>query len=660
MTPSRKPSPSNPASPPAGAGRVSQWKDRIRGSLGSLRGQLIVPYVLLTLLTAMIGTFIITRLVASSARERFLNQLHQAGGVAADRTVRQEQTHLQALRLMTFSDGVPQAFQAHDVEALVRFLWPLALNGGTEAVIALDSNGVEIVSLVRKPGTNEYERTQGSDFAGVALVDRALAGDSDSFGDKFVDILDTSYGLFLYTSAPVLQGDQRVGVLLVGTRVESLVNEVKALSLADIVLLSPSGALLSTTMPAMGPATDLDILELTPGQIDSVSREPLTRRFRMYGRDYEAEYAPWKVRGDPEGILGVVLASSFIVTAEATSRFGFSALFALGTVAMIVLGYRLAQSIAGPILRLRSMAQAVASGDLEQQSGLRRPDEIGDLAVAFDVMTERLQTRTAEAERLYGEAVDRNRQLAEMYERLQQAQMQLIQSEKLAAVGQLTAGIVHDVKNPLAVIKGMAEELLEDSNGRPDVHEAVQVIRDNASRANSIVTDLLKFARQSTPELVRRDLRETVEGALRLTGYLLRKGKIRLEQKLPARPVNITYDAQQIEQVLINLIQNAVQAMPQGGALHIQLASRHGGAEVRLRDSGTGIPAEVLPRIFDPFFTTKAEGQGTGMGLSVSYGIVSRHGGRIDVESQMNKGTTFTILLPERPPEGVGEKEAVA
>jgi two-component system NtrC family sensor kinase len=356
----------------------------------------------------------------------------------------------------------------------------------------------------------------------------------------------------------------------------------------------------------------------------------------------------------------VVLTSSFIVTAEATSRFGFSALFALGTVAMIVLGYRLSQSIARPILRLRSMAQAVASGDLDQQSGLRRPDEIGDLAVAFDVMTERLQTRTAEAERLYGEAVDRNRQLAEMYERLQLAQMQLIQSEKLAAVGQLTAGIVHDVKNPLAVIKGMAEELLEDSNGRPDVHEAVQVIRDNATRANSIVTDLLKFARQSTPELVRRDLRETLEGALRLTGYLLRKGSIRLEQKLPARPVNVTYDAQQIEQVLINLIQNAVQAMPQGGTLHIQLASRHGGAEVRLRDSGTGIPAEVLPRIFDPFFTTKVEGQGTGMGLSVSYGIVSRHGGRIDVESQVNKGTTFTILLPEHPPEGVGEKEAVA
>jgi signal transduction histidine kinase len=274
-------------------------------------------------------------------------------------------------------------------------------------------------------------------------------------------------------------------------------------------------------------------------------------------------------------------------------------------------------------------------------------------------MTERLQYRTAEAERLYSEAVERNRQLAEMYQQLQRAQQQLIQSEKLAAVGQLTAGIVHDVKNPLAVIKGMAEELLEEANGRPDVTDAVQVIRDNASRANSIVTDLLKFARQSTPEVTRRDLRETLEGSLRLTGYLLRKGGVRLEQDLPARPVEIVYDAQQIEQVLINLIQNAVQAMPDGGVLRVRLRPTAGGAEFSVSDNGVGIATDVLPRIFDPFFTTKPEGQGTGMGLSVSYGIVSRHGGDIRVNSEPGRGSTFTVQLPEQPPEEVGQKEAV-
>ena len=626
--------------------------------LASLRGQLIVPYVVLTLLTAMVGTFIVTRLVTSSYRERFVNQLHQASGVAADGSVRREQWHLSTLRLMAFTEGVPEAFARMDSETLVEVLWPLALNEGVEAVLALDEHGREIVGLLQQPGTADYQRTQGSSLAGQPAVDRVLAGESDPRGDKFVGFLETSFGSYLVTSAPVRLGEELVGVVLVGTRLDTLSAEFKSLSLADVILLSPEGALLATTMPQMGEG--IEVLELTPGQVDSLGQQPLTRSFELYGREYEGEYAPWQVRGERQAILAVVLPRSFLVAAESTSRIGFSALFGVGTVAIIVLGYLLAQSIARPILKLRTMAQAVASGDLDQQSGLRRPDEIGELAQAFDVMTGRLQSRTAEAERLYGEAVERNRQLAEMYQRLREAQTQLVQSEKLASVGQLTAGIVHDVKNPLAVIKGMAEELLEDTNGRPEVAEAVQVIRDNATRANTIVTDLLKFARQSTPQLTQRDLRETVEGSLRLTGYLLRKGGVRVEQKLPDHEVPIVYDAQQIEQVLINLIQNAVHAMPKGGKLEVELSHKDGGAELRVRDTGMGIPPEVLPKIFDPFFTTKPEGQGTGMGLSVSYGIIARHGGQIEVESQVDEGTTFIIRLPERPPEGEGEKQAVA
>ena len=654
MSTGRKDDPALSNGPGSRLGAVLPWSR----PLASLRGQLIIPYVLLTLLTAMVGTFIVTRLVTSSYRERFVNQLHQASGVAADGSVRREQGHLSTLRLMAFTEGVPEAFARTDSDRLVEVLWPLALNEGVEAVLALDEHGREIVGLLQQTGTADYQRTQGSSLAGQPAVDRVLAGGPDDQGDKFVGFLETSFGSYLVTSAPVRLREELVGVLLVGTRLDTMAAEFKSLSLSDVILLSPDGALLATTMPQMGEG--IEVVELTPGQVDSLLQQPLTRSFELYGRDYEAEYVPWQVREEPQAILGVVLPRNFLVAAESTSRIGFSALFGVGTVAIIVLGYVLAQSIARPILKLRTMAQAVASGDLQQESGLRRRDEIGDLAQAFDVMTGRLQARTAEAERLYGEAVERNRQLAEMYQRLQQAQMQLVQSEKLAAVGQLTAGIVHDVKNPLAVIKGMAEELLEDSNGRPEVEEAVQVIRDNATRANAIVTDLLKFARQSTPQLTQRDLRETVEGSLRLTGYLLRKGGVRVEQKIPDREVPIVYDAQQVEQVLINLIQNAVQAMPKGGKLEVELRHRDGGAEIRVRDTGTGIPADVLPKIFDPFFTTKPEGQGTGMGLSVSYGIIARHGGQIEVESQVDEGTTFVIRLPERPPEGQGEKQAVA
>ena len=360
------------------------------------------------------------------------------------------------------------------------------------------------------------------------------------------------------------------------------------------------------------------------------------------------------------GTLGVVLPSNFLVTTESTSRTVFSGVFALGTAAMMLLGFWLAQSIARPILRLRTMAQAVAAGDLDQASGLERLDEIGDLARAFDTMTERLQARTAEAERLYAEAIERNRELAEMYERLQAAQRQLVQSEKLAAVGQLAAGIVHDVKNPLGVIKGLAEELLEDPLEGAGAIEAYRQIRDNATRANSIVTDLLVFARQSTTAMSRRDMRETIEGSLRLTDYLLRKGKVRVEKALPSAPLYVTYDPQQIQQVLINLIQNAVQAMPDGGDLKVALSVVDTKAVISVHDSGVGIPPDVMPRIFDPFFTTKPEGQGTGMGLAVSYGILTRHGGQIEAVSQPGQGATFTLSLPTEPKPETSAQETAA
>jgi two-component system NtrC family sensor kinase len=321
----------------------------------------------------------------------------------------------------------------------------------------------------------------------------------------------------------------------------------------------------------------------------------------------------------------------------------------LGTVATIVIGYILAQSIAKPILRLRSISSSVAAGDLDQSSGFQRADEIGELANAFDTMTFRLRERTAEAARLYAETVERNEELADINARLQSAQAQLVQSEKLASVGQLTAGIVHDVKNPLAVIKGLAEELHEEVGIDPSTRAQLTTIRDSASRASTIVTDLLKFARQSTPEMQRRDMRETIQSSLRLTEYLTRKGKIEVSVELPDQPVMMAFDAQQIEQVLINLITNAVQAMQHGGSLRVNLNKSGGKVAIGVQDTGSGIPKHNLNRIFDPFFTTKPEGEGTGLGLSVSYGIVSRHGGTIEVESELGWGTTFTVLLPEDP-----------
>ena len=617
---------------------------RLGGLFAGLRAKLILPYVLLTVLIAMAGVFVITRLVTSRFQERFFNQLLEASRVTADGVVREERSHLEDLRLMAFTQGVPEAMAARDAEALKEMLLPLAVNNDIEAVTAVDLNGMETLTLAKNPVTNDYITSQDNDFSNFAIVMQVIASTQDTLGDKYAGLMVTSLGPYLFTSVPVRDSaDNLTGVLMSGTALSTLLSDLKAQSLADVIVLDQGGKLVATSM--VEPDEGYSPLEIDPDVL-SDANPSATLDFEMYGREYRATYSPLVVRQTRMGILGVALPSNFIVTTMATSRNTVSLIFAVTTVATIIIGYLLAQSIARPILKLRSVSQAVAAGDLNQHTGLEMGDEIGELATAFDVMTLKLRERTAEAARLYDETLERNKELAEINARLQTTQAQLIQSEKLASVGQLTAGIVHDVKNPLATIKGLAEELSEEFGLDPTTRDQLKTIRDSASKASTIVTDLLKFARQSTPETQRRDMRETIESAARLTEYLARKAKVEVKVDLPARPVMVDYDAQQIEQVLINLIGNAIQAIRNGGAVRIVLSEAGGAVAIAVQDSGIGIPEKNLQRIFDPFFTTKPEGEGTGLGLSVSFGIVARHRGRIEVESKPGLGTTFTVLLP--------------
>ncbi|MCH8094368.1 MAG: HAMP domain-containing protein [Chloroflexi bacterium] len=618
--------------------------NRLIGVFASLRAKLIIPYVILTLLIAMVGVYVITRLVTSSLSERFTNQLLEASRVAGDGIVRKERTHLEDLRLMAFTEGVPEALVARDPQALQDLLFPIALNSGIQATTVVDLTGTEIITLARHPSSGEYIISEGGDFSRFKIVSDILKDDQDGIGDKYAGLLVTSFGPYLFTSAPVRDANgDLLGVMLAGTSLDTLLSDMKNQSLADVILLNNEGKLVSTTF--VEPETGFGPVEINPGLINE-TKQSITLDFDLYGRDYKSTYAPLVIRSVETGILGVALPSNFILTTMATSRTTFSLIFSAGTLATIVVGYLLAQSIAKPILRLRAVSQAVAAGDLNQDTGLRGSDEIGELAGAFDIMTLRLRDRTAEAARLYDETLLRNKELAEINARLQTAQAQLIQSEKLASVGQLTAGIVHDVKNPLAVIKGLAEELSEEFSVDPSMKDQLATIRESATKASTIVTDLLKFARQSTPELEQRDLRETVEASLRLTEYLARKGKVEVKVDMPSSPVLIWYDAQQIEQVLINLLGNAIQAMKNGGTVRINLSKAESSIALSVQDNGVGIPEKNLERIFDPFFTTKPEGEGTGLGLSVSFGIITRHRGQISVDSKPGLGTTFTILLP--------------
>ncbi|MER3446773.1 MAG: hypothetical protein C4291_07990 [Candidatus Dadabacteria bacterium] len=237
-------------------------------------------------------------------------------------------------------------------------------------------------------------------------------------------------------------------------------------------------------------------------------------------------------------------------------------------------------------------------------------------------------------------------------------QEQLIQSEKMAAVGQLISGIVHEVNNPLTVVMGYAEVLLSEPNLDKAFRKALQAIYDESNRCKKVVQNLLSFARKHSPEKEYAYINEVLERTLSLKEYDLRKNKIEVIKNLEASLPVLMVDPNQIQQVFLNLINNAEQAMAgNGGKKQLVIESRvkngenrvnPGGEaiEILFRDTGPGISSKNLKKIFDPFFTTKPVGKGTGLGLSVSYGIIKEHGGEIYALSEEGKGATFIIELP--------------
>ncbi|HEY5600071.1 MAG TPA: ATP-binding protein, partial [Candidatus Manganitrophaceae bacterium] len=229
--------------------------------------------------------------------------------------------------------------------------------------------------------------------------------------------------------------------------------------------------------------------------------------------------------------------------------------------------------------------------------------------------------------------------------------------EKMAAFGQLGAGIAHEVKNPLAGILGYAQLALRKVDKESPLFKQLEIIEKETKRCKGIIENLMKFARQEKTEFAPTDINQVVEDAVAIVDHQLTINRVKIEKILYPDLPKIKGNGNQLQQVLMNLMINAQQAMPEGGQVKVSTARVNGQAELRVADNGPGIPEEIRQKIFEPFFTTKPVGKGTGLGLSVSYGIVKDHGGQIGVESEVGKGTTFILTLPLPNDESKEEKE---
>ncbi len=287
-----------------------------------------------------------------------------------------------------------------------------------------------------------------------------------------------------------------------------------------------------------------------------------------------------------------------------------------------------------PLRELRDTAEAVGRGDFSRKVGRFSNDECGDLADAFNRMTSNLQSSRAELEKAV--------------EILKATQAQLIQSEKLSAVGQFVAGVAHELNNPLAAVIGFSD-LLCQTGADEKVRPHLELIAKSAHRCHKIVQNLLGFARQHPPERSLVQINGTIDEVLEIMAYEFRTSNITIVRELKDDMPVIMADPHQLQQVFVNILSNgrqAVEAFRPDGQITVRTRVEGRFVRIEFSDNGPGIRPENLSRIFDPFFTTKPVGKGTGLGLSLSYGMIQEHGGRISVRSELGHGATFEIDLP--------------
>lgn len=365
---------------------------------------------------------------------------------------------------------------------------------------------------------------------------------------------------------------------------------------------------------------------------------------------------------DPEqrvlGLLDVQLSLGTVDAAISAATWR-SGLVGLGIilVSALVIALIVYNAIHVPARRLRRGTEALAAGNLDVSIDLRSSDELGQLARSFNDMARSLKKADGEL-RAWSQTLEER--VAEKSAELESINRQMIQVERAASLGRLAATVAHELNNPLSgivtysrVVGLQIEKGMGAGEAREKILEELDLIRSESMRCGRIVKDLLTYARESPHEFKSEHLHALIDRVVNLTSHHLRLGAVEVRVLDDLADDVVVCDGDQIVQALLALMINALEAMPDGGQLTLRTAQGdtdpEGKVLLAVEDTGTGIPEAIRGRIFDPFFSTKADTSGVGLGLAVVFGIVSRHGGTIRVDSTSGQGTTFVIELPREP-----------
>lgn len=356
-----------------------------------------------------------------------------------------------------------------------------------------------------------------------------------------------------------------------------------------------------------------------------------TRQYILQNRNMIGGFVPVNI-GDLLVVSEIPESAAYLTSRELLDNLvGISLILLIVSVLVSLVS---ASRITRPIEKLSAAAHIVGQGDFNFKVDVKSNDELGELAQSFNKMSDELKSRE---------------------EKLQDAQVALIQSEKMSAFGQLSAGIAHEVKNPLTGILGIAQLAKRKMQADNPLFEKMEVIEKETKRCKTIIDDLMKFARTDNHVREPMDINQVVNDAIKIVDHQLTINRVKIKKDLGEGLSQVMGEANQIQQVVMNLLINAQQAM-KGDAGEVSIMTNNNApyiVEIIISDTGPGIPENVITRIFEPFYTTKPAGEGTGLGLSITYGIIMEHKGSINVENNADKGSKFIIRLPVK---GTDEK----
>ena len=619
----------------------------------SIRFKVILPYLLLTLIVAVTGAYVVTRLVSSSLGERLTNQLLEAARVVSVTMARQEIKHLEAARILAYTRGLGDALHNGDVDQVASLAKPAAGGLNVESLFMFDAQGRESLHLIKQVNGTLMDVTQRNRASGLSSVAGVLAANNiDSLPKREITIDPVDGRYYYYTAIPAASQNRMAGVVVVGTSLNTILPLLKSTSLADLIIYDEHGQAIASTLGLQGTESlyirTISIPDTLYQQVVSSDERIRGENFQVDGNWYSLVRSPLKVGDDRLAVFAVVLPLDFVVQSNSVNRNNYVFLYSAAMIGVILIGYFVARLIINPLSSLVRTSRAIAGGDLTQRTGIQSQDEIGVLANTFDEMTKNLQLRTHQLE-----------ETNQMLEQMDRTKMRFIQ---VAA---------HELRTPLTVVRGYAQLTKMKTAGNEDIAQLTTAIFDGTTRMAEVIDSMLDVSR------IDSNLLEVVPATAQINLLIEKVQKVfrpALEERrlcfhmdgLADLPV-LHADGDLLYKLFYHVIGNAIKYTPDGGKITvtgstIEDAAKGSEIEIAVKDTGIGIDPRYQELVFEKFYQTgevhlhssgktNFKGGGPGLGLAIARGIVNAHHGHIWIQSpghneETNPGTTVYMRLP--------------